>query len=520
MSTRLLIAGALAVTVFGQAPGGQQPGRGGPGGGGPARERPVVAQFDKDGNGRLNTDERKAARDFLASQPATGPGGRGGRGGALAGPVEPGPRLAPADVKKYGNEPLYDMATLRTLFLQFEAEDWEAELAAFNNTDVDVPATLSVDGRTYRDVGVHFRGASSYFTVPAGRKRSLNLAMDFAQGSQRLGGYSTINLLNSHTDPTYLRTVLYLEAARAYLPAPKANYLRVVINGESWGVYVSAQQFNREFINEWFKTTDGTRWKVPGSPGGRAGMEYLGEDVGPYKNLFEIKSKDNPKSWADLIRLTRILNETPPADLAKALAPILDVDATLKFLALEVALVNQDGYWVRSSDYSLYQDVKGRFHFFPHDANETFLAGRGGGPRGGPPPPPPGVVTEPGRGAEPFPPGRQAGPPRAGGPGGGVELDPLVSLNDATRPLRSKLLAVPALRDQYLRHVRDIAEKWLDWNKIGPLVTRYQALIAADVKADTRKLDSYEAFEASVATLKDFVARRRAYLLSYKAKIE
>ena len=31
--------------------------------------------------------------------------------------------------------------TLRTLFLQFENADWEQELAAFNNTDVEVPAT-------------------------------------------------------------------------------------------------------------------------------------------------------------------------------------------------------------------------------------------------------------------------------------------------------------------------------------------------------------------------------------------
>ena len=43
-----------------------------------------------------------------------------------------------------------------------------AELATFYNTDVDVPATVTVDGTRYRDVGVHFRGISSFFLVPAG----------------------------------------------------------------------------------------------------------------------------------------------------------------------------------------------------------------------------------------------------------------------------------------------------------------------------------------------------------------
>ena len=41
--------------------------------------------------------------------------------------------------------------------------------------------------------------------------------------------------------------------------------------------------------------------------------------------------------------------------------------------------------------------------------------------------------------------------------GASAELDPLVGLDDATKPLRSKLLAVPALRERYLSYVRDIA---------------------------------------------------------------
>lgn len=80
----------------------------------------------------------------------------------------------------------------------------------------------------------------------------------------------------------------------------------------------------------------------------------------------------------------------------------------------------------------------------------------------------------------------------------GVKLDPLVAAKDERKPLLSKLLAVPALRDRYLGYVRDIAENWLDWAKLGPLAESFHQLIAEDVKADTRKLDSYEAFEASL----------------------
>ena len=69
-------------------------------------------------------------------------------------------------MKTFPGKPLYEPTVLRTLFLDFEDKDWEAELADFHSTDVEVPATLTVDGKKYPGVGVHFRGMSSYMAVP------------------------------------------------------------------------------------------------------------------------------------------------------------------------------------------------------------------------------------------------------------------------------------------------------------------------------------------------------------------
>jgi hypothetical protein len=437
----------------------------------------VVERFDRDGDGRLNTAERQAARKALA--PTSFNRGFGRRFGfSTAMTTAPGRRITPAEVRSFGRQALYDQSILRTIFLRFEGDDWADELAAFYNTDVEVPATAIVDGRTYRDVGVHFRGASSYRMVPADAKKSLNLSFDFVNGEQRLLGYRTLNLLNSSGDPSFLRTVLYSEIARHYVPTPKTNYVRVVINDENWGVYVNAQQFNSDFTREWFSSTGGARWKTPGSPRGQAGMEYLGERADDYRGLYEIKTRDDLQSWTALIRMFRVLNETPLGRLEASLAPLLDVDGALKFLAVEVALVNSDGYWTRASDYNLYLDPKGQFHVIPHDVNEAMS--EGGGFRFG---------------------------------GGGATLDPLVGINDPSKPLRSRLLNVPALRARYLGHVREIAEKWLDWQTLDPLVRRYRGVIADDVRMDTRKLYGVEGFESGPASVKSFADRRRAYLL-------
>jgi hypothetical protein len=440
-------------------------------GGGVQPDLPLVGQFDKDGDKRLNAAERKAARIYINANGGMLPGRRGLDRERRAA-VEPGRPMTPAQVRAYPNAPLYDPGTLRTIFLQFESTDWEDELVDFYHTDVEVPATVVLDGKMYRDVGVHFRGNSSFRTVPKGLKHSLSLSFDFVHEDQHVGGYRTLHLLNGHADPTFLKSVLFAEIARDYIPAPKANFKRVVINGEYWGVYPHVQPFNTELVRDWFKTTAGARWNAPGSPRGRAGLEYLGASPEAYRRTYEIKSKDDPKAWADLINLTKVLNQTPLEKLEAALRPILDVDEVLKFLALDVALGNSDGYWVRASDYDLYQDPSGRFHITPHDFNETFS---------------------------------------------GSELDPLIGLDDPSRPLRSRLLAVPALRARYLRYVRDIAERWLDWKKLGPIAERHQALIAADVKVDTRKLYSFDAFNPVAPgrdSIRGYAERRRAFLLA------
>jgi hypothetical protein len=485
----LLLAAALAIgpsPLHGQQPAGGR--AGGPPVQGAEPDIALVDRFDRDGDRRLDRGERDTARAYLAANPELR---RPSRGARLDRAGSPGPRLTPAEVTTYPDSvPLYDPSALRTIFIQFEHADWEQELEAFYHTDVEVPATVTVDGRVYRDVGLGFRGNNSFGNVPAGLKRPLSVTMDWVR-EQDLLGYRSLNLLNANQDPTFLRTPLYLDITRQYIPAPRANFVRVVINGESWGIYVNQQPFSREFTREAFGTTAGTRWKSPNNSVG-GGLSYLGDSIAVYRRWYEMKGKDDTVAWRRLMHVTRVLNETPPDRLEAELAPIMDVDAVLKFLALDVALVNGDGYWRDGSDFNLFLTPQGRLTVLPHDANEGFrTSARGAG--GGPP---------------------------------GSSPEPLTTLDDPNKALRHKLLAVPELRTRYLTYMGDIADKWLDWQRLGPMVDQYRALIAADVERDTRKHDSYEAFVLGIygptdgsppspATIKGFADLRRAALLAH-----
>jgi hypothetical protein len=464
---------------------GVQAGRGGAPVQGAEDDIPLVARFDRDGNKRLDYPERAAAREYLTAHPELRRPVRVGARSTRTG--TPGTRLTPKGVATYpATVPLYDAGTLRTLFLDFERNDWEQELAAFYHTDVEVHATLTVDGKVYRDVGVNFRGNNSFTAIPEGLKRPLSLSIDSVH-DQTVLGHRSLNLLNANQDPTFLRSVLFLDVARDYIPAVKANFVRVVINGESWGIYVNQQTFSREFLNENFKTTTGTRWKSPNNSTG-GGFSYLGEDIALYRRWYEMKGSDNLDAWRALIRATKVLAETAPEGLEKALEPVMDVDEVLRYLALDVALVNNDGYWRDGSDFNLYLNSKGQFLVTLHDVNEGFRTG--------------------------------------GRAGGAAQPEPLTTLDDPNKALRQKLLAVPRFRERYLAYVGDVADKWLDWKRLGPIVDKYEKLIAADVTADTRKLDSTEAFTigihgpadgtpAAASTIRGFADQRRAALLSH-----
>lgn len=441
---------------------------------GASRDIELVERYDRDGDGYLDRAERDAARGLSESQT---PRQR----------IPVNAVITPGDVEIYGDQSLYDPAVLRTLFIEFEYADWESELEAFYGTDVEVPATVTVDGEVYPGVGIHFRGNTSYQRVRSGYKRGLNLSINYVDDDQRLLGYRTLNLHNGFNDPGFLRNVLYLQIANAYYPAPKANFVRVVINGEDWGVYANVQQFNSDFTREAVDSNE-ARWRIPGSFSSRGGLEYLGENIDAYQRTYDIKSKDRPENWEALRELTRVLNRTPPEDLVAALEPLLDIDEALRFLAVDNALANTDGYWSRNSDYSLYLDEQGQFHISAYDANEA-MQGSGGGRRG--------------RGF-------------GFGGGAGVNLSPLEGSRDGSKALLYRLLMVPELRTRYLGYVRDVAENWLSWDRLGPIAESYRDLIREVVAGDGRKLYSTDAFETDAASsLKPFFDARRAFLLDW-----
>lgn len=521
-------------------------------------------QFDGDKDGVLDAGERKAARAWLQQNrpqrgrrgPGGGPGfAPGGEGARADGAPKQGMRIAPDDVPNHAGRGVFDPDIVRTYFVELPADDWYDELTAFHRTDVEVPATVTIDGTVYRDVGVQFRGNTSFMMAP-GRKKSLDLTFDLVDKKQNLQGLRNLDLLNCNDDPSSLREMLHGWLANQFMPAPRVALARVVINGEDFGVYAGVQQFDREFVADHFGTKQGDRFKVPPDFSGNGGLRFLGDDPAAYRRNYELKSAESAAAWQGLVDACAALEHAPSDRLEAILPQHLDVEGMLWFLAIDNAIGDADGYYSRASDYLLYRDPKGRFHAIARDNNEILLGARGRGPGGPSGPAGPGGAL--GGGGQPGPggpggerrpegappvagipggqnpggqdPGGPGGPGGAGGmrrgpggPGGGTATSPLQGANRADRPLLHRLLEVPAWKQRYLANLRAIATTALNEGTLAPRLQQWRALFEPLVKVDAHSLYGYEAFANSFAvddqgkpaprSLLAIVAQRRKAIL-------
>jgi hypothetical protein len=383
---------------------------------------------------------------------------------------------------------LYDESQIRTFHLWFSQPDYWQQLQANYQSKTDLPATLVVDGDTFPNVGVRFKGQTSYMMTQNSQKKSFNITLDYADPEQNLEGYKTLNLNNAFQDASFMREVAYLHQIRRHVPAAKAAFVRLFINGQNWGLYPNVQQINGDYIGEWFFSNDGTRWRAdrpdgtvgggPGGPGGgwgdgTAALNYLGADTALYQQYYTLKKANKPNPWGDLVHVCYVLNNTPLDQLEEAIKPVLDLDRTLWFLASEIAFSDDDSYVYKGKmDYYLYWD--------PETERMTPLEFDGNS------------VMKPNN----------------------ANWSPFYNANKINYPLLNRLLAVPSIRQRYLAHFRTIIADEMNSTQFNALIDQYDALIKAEVQADPKKLYSYNQYNSEKQVLKNFIQNHRNTLLS------
>ena len=392
----------------------------------------------------------------------------------------------------------YDDTVVRRIDLIFKTPDYWSTLQNNWSTKTNMKCDLRVDGVDYPDVGVRFRGNSSYWGLPSSsKKRGFKISIDEYTPDRKLMGYKTLNFNNNFADPSWCRETVSYHVFRQFMPTPKSNYIHLYINGESWGPYFNTQQVNKAMLKEWFEDNDGNRYRGErdnlGSNAAGTALTWLGTASGPYEAAYELKLKNAPNPWKDLIEVCNVLNNTPANQLYAELPKVVDVDSALWMHANATVLIWLDSYIGRyCHNFYINTDLYNqRMVFTPWDTNGCF-----------------GGYTD--------------------GRSNVTQLTPFYNENHSSRPLFTRLVKNAKWRQHYLAHIRSILDTTYDWSRLGPLVTRYQNQIDTLVKNDNKGLYTYQNFRdnatkgvrvrswgwfyRTIPGLKEFVGSRVTYL--------
>lgn len=272
---------------------------------------------------------------------------------------------------------LFHLDSVVEVKIYFEEPAWHHILDSLkeDRKEERLKGKAYVNGTLYENVGVRFKGNSSYHSAEKRGEKKLPLNISFEKDHKLPGGYNRLKLANGFRDPSFIREVLSYEIARKYLPAPKANFAKVFINDDYLGLYTSAEDVDKTFLKTHYGYHKGVMikcdpdWRAERPDycpeGDKASLMYLGEDSLCYNGLYELKSDSG---WSQLIQLTKSLQQVDTQ-----LERLLDIEQSLWMIAFNNVLVNLDSYvGAFSHNYYLYQDSFGMFHPILWDMNLSF----------------------------------------------------------------------------------------------------------------------------------------------------
>ena len=368
-------------------------------------------------------------------------------------------------------EDFYQTDKVRELRITFKDKNWAElldSLRVHGNGLLD--GEVQVDGKSFAGAGIRYRGSKSFQT--GSKRNAFHIKLNHNIKGENLQGNKVIKLSNALRDPSMIREVLGYEIARQYMPAPKANFARLFVNGEYYGLFVNIEAIASPFLKENFgskknalikassnmveKHPEACKNKVYGS------LEYQG-DPSCYNYNFELKSD---KGWAELIDLTKRLSEEE-SDLEE----VLNVDRTLWMLAFNNVLVNLNSYTGQNSqNYYLYKDDFGQFNPIIWDLNLAF-----------------GSFKNTGIGSDLNLKALQT-------------MDPLLHVDNPGKPLISRLLKNPLYRKAYLSHIRTIVYDQFVSGAYEKRAKDLQRLIQIPMFNDQNKFYKSEEFQKSLTT--------------------
>jgi spore coat protein CotH len=253
-----------------------------------------------------------------------------------------------------------------------------------------VPVTLELDGVTWWQVGMRYKGNSSLKSAVNDGIGKLAIRLNFDKyeddypsiRNQRFYGFDKMTFSNAFKDPSLIRDKLAADIfRRGGIPSARGAFVRIHVDyGEGpvyFGLYTMIEDPSDCMLENQFSDGSGNLYKPepqqgPDS-GGATWASFVEED-------FDKKTNDDSE-YDDVIAVIDALNgdRSNPDSWRAGLEAVFDVEGFLRWLAINQAMENWDSYLCIPHNYYAYADPGdgGRITWIPWDLNEAMLH-RGG----------------------------------------------------------------------------------------------------------------------------------------------
>jgi hypothetical protein len=227
---------------------------------------------------------------------------------------------------------------------------------------------VTIDGYSLADVGVRYKGVSSYSSTRS-IKKSLKLDFNEFVKGQSFQGLKKINLHNGMGDPSFQREALsYALLRQAGAPYCRTAYAKVFLNKKYMGLYLIVEQIDKTFLKRHFGTKKGTLYKV-----------ISGQDLSTvdnknfFKKFFQLRTNKEAGNYDRLFEFIELINNDYSEQFKKNLEEIFDVSSFLKALATYTLTDNWDSYLGTCRNYYLFHNEKNnKLSWIAWDLNLTF----------------------------------------------------------------------------------------------------------------------------------------------------
>lgn len=359
-----------------------------------------------------------------------------------------------------------------TIQLEFASPNYYSELVALYQADENeyLPADLTLTDSTgtyeFNDVGVRFKGNSSY--NHPGNKKSFKIDFNEFVTGQNYDGLKKLNFSNGFKDPSVIREKVFFDVCReAGVPAPRANFANVIMNGEPFGFYTVVEQIDDQFLDWRIGDDSGNLFKAgdnfgggPGGGGQAADLFDYGSDQNSYSEKYELKTNEDVNDWTDLIEFIDFINNSSDTEFESDLPNRLELTEYLRSAALDMLFSNLDSYTGSARNYYIYHNATtGRWEWIKWDGNESF-----------------GSYTN----------------------NAGNMLTLATDYHNTTRPLLENIFSNTTLYNQYLTQICFLTENFFNPAYMDAKIDVIKNLVQEHVYADDNKMYTNNEFDNNI----------------------